>query len=134
MLLFDVSTPYKLQHLLGDRFWGEDLDDIGYLWQNRYFAAGCRVDMHLSIFVREPGGLYQKITEEQTQYGHTRAKLTALLLAAGFADVAFTGDRTLQAPAAKEKTLAHCRHQEGAITFWIPYCTLHYKTAPCAAC
>ena len=36
-LFFDVSTPYKLEHLLGSQFMGEDRRDVTYMWQNRYF-------------------------------------------------------------------------------------------------
>ena len=102
-LVFDVSTPYKLKHLLGDNFLGEDEGDIAFLWQNRLLAKGCRVDMRLTIFRREPDGRYARIAEEQTQYGHSFASLEAQLLAAGFADVRLYGDRTLEPPSDTEK-------------------------------
>ena len=51
-LFFDVSTPYKLEHLLGSQFMGEDRRDVTYMWQNRYFPERQQVEMHLAIFVR----------------------------------------------------------------------------------
>lgn len=55
-LFFDVSTPYKLEHLLGSQFMGEDRRDVTYMWQNRYFPERQQVEMHLAIFVKEPDG------------------------------------------------------------------------------
>lgn len=52
-LFFDVSTPYKLEHLLGSQFMGEDRRDVTYMWQNRYFPERQQVEMHLAIFVKE---------------------------------------------------------------------------------
>ena len=102
-LIFDVSTPYKLEHLLGNGFLGEDEGDIAYLWQNRFHSRGCRVEMRLVIFRREEDGTYVRIEEEQTQYGHSKAALKQELQAAGFTQIDVYGDRTLQAPAPMEK-------------------------------
>jgi len=102
-LVFDVSTPYKLKTQLGNRTLTRDADDIAYLWQNRYTEKNRRVDMSLSIFWRQPNGLYERVLEEQTQYGYTRGALEHLLQDAGFADIAVYGDRTLAAPRAAEK-------------------------------
>ena len=102
-LVFDVSTPYKLRNILGSHALCEETEGVTYFWQNSYTARGCRVDMHLSIFVKAKDGLYQKITEDQTQYGYTQATLEKLLLDAGFADIAVYGDQTLAAPKAAEK-------------------------------
>ncbi len=102
-LIFDVSTPWKLQNVLGSNTHGEDLNDVAYLWTNRYYSSSCRVEMRLSIFKREKDGHYGRIVEEQTQYGYTLKQLTALLEAEGFADVRAYGDRVLDAPKPDEK-------------------------------
>lgn len=102
-LVFDVSTPWKLKNVLGDNVHGEDLGDVAYLWKNSFHAKACSVEMSLVIFRREPDGRYERIVEEQTQYGYTLERLEALLLDAGFADVQAYGDRTAAAPAPREK-------------------------------
>ena len=102
-LIFDVSTPYKLQTLLGNRLLYEDADDVTYLWKNTYTETGCRVDMSLTIFQRETSGLYTRILEDQTQYGYTQGVLERLLQEAGFGDIAVYGDRTAEPPRATEK-------------------------------
>ncbi len=103
VLLFDVSTPWKLQTILGNHTHGEDAGDIAYLWQNHYDDPTCRVEMQLTIFRREQDGRYTRIEEEQTQYGYTLAQLRSLLEAEGFTDIRAYGDKTLHAPKPNEK-------------------------------
>ena len=101
-LIFDLSTPYKLKNVLGNHTHGEEAEDITYLWTNRLTPKPCRVDMRLVIFRQEADNRYSRITEEQSQYGYTPERLTALLEAADFTDVRVYGDRTLDAPKPKE--------------------------------
>ena len=101
--VLDVSTPYKLEHVLGDHFMGEDTEDITYLWQNRFSRSKQLLDMELAIFVRQKDGSYQRIQERQTQYVHTSETLTRLLQTAGFTDVVFYGDRSMSPPGAHEE-------------------------------
>lgn len=104
-LIFDVSTLYKMKHILGDRSLCEDGEDVVYFWKNRFYEKECRVEMTLTIFKREAGGLYSRITEEQTQYGYTAAALRQLLLKAGFTDIGVYGDRTTDAPTAAARRI-----------------------------
>jgi ubiquinone/menaquinone biosynthesis C-methylase UbiE len=101
-LVFDVSTPYKLKSVLGNRSLCEEAEDVSYMWRNSFNAKACRVEMNLTIFRRAAGGLYEKITEDQVQYGYTQAALKALLLEAGFTAIDVYGDRTFGAPKAVE--------------------------------
>ena len=105
-LFFDVSTPYKLEHLLGSQFMGEDRRDVTYMWQNRYFPERQQVEMHLAIFVKEPDGRYRRIDEEQVQRAYQAEKLVALLQSIGFVDVRVFGTNALTHPAPEE----HRRH------------------------
>ena len=100
-LIFDLSTPYKLENTLGNNALGSQEEDIAYIWQNAWHARTRTVDMNLSIFVREADGRYARLEESQRQRAYSREELTESLNEAGFADVRFYGDRTLRAPAAK---------------------------------
>ena len=101
-LFFDVSTPYKLEHLLGSQFMGEDRRDVTYMWQNRYFPERQQVEMHLAIFVKEQDGRYRRIDEEQVQRAYQAEKLVALLQSIGFVDVRVFGTNALTHPAPEE--------------------------------
>ena len=101
-LLFDVSTPYKLRHLLGNEMICEDREHITYLWQNRYSERTGTVDMRLCIFVAQPDGTYRRIDEEQRQRAWERSSLVQALEKSGFRGVHIYGNGTLESPKEKE--------------------------------
>ncbi len=97
-LFLDVSTPYKLELVLGDHFIGDETADVAYLWQNRYNRAQQYVDLDLAIFVRQHDETYLRIGERQRQYAHSAELLTQLLEGVGFTDVRVFGDKRLEDP------------------------------------
>lgn len=102
-LIFDLSTPYKLQHVLGDNIICDETADIAYLWKNLYHPSKRSVDMALSIFVRQQGESYLRISEQQTQYAHELPTLTGLLARSGFVEIRCYGDRRMEPPEPQEK-------------------------------
>jgi ubiquinone/menaquinone biosynthesis C-methylase UbiE len=102
-LIFDLSTPYKLEHILGDSFLGDETEEIAYLWRNHYSKSRLLVELDLAIFLRQKDGSYQRIAEHQKQFVHTSSSLTKLLRTAGFVDIVFYGDKHMEAPGAREK-------------------------------
>ena len=99
-LAFDISSQYKLSRTLGDSFFGEERDDVAYLWSNRFDSAAQTVDMDLTFFVRERGELFRRFSETHTQKAHAPEHLKALLLASGFSNIIVFGDRTFDPPQA----------------------------------
>ena len=97
-LFVDLSTPYKLEHVLGNHFIGDETPDIAYLWQNRYNRAQGYVDLNLAIFVRQKDETYLRIGEQQRQYAHSAQLLTELMEAVGFTDIRLYGDKKLSPP------------------------------------
>ena len=101
-LAFDVSSAYKLEHVLGNGFFGEERDDVAYLWSNRFDEERRTVTMDLTFFVRQSDGLYRRFTEVHVQKAHEPEHLEALLTENGFTDVQVFGDRTFEPPEADE--------------------------------
>ncbi|MBR1822370.1 MAG: class I SAM-dependent methyltransferase [Clostridia bacterium] len=97
-LVFDISSPWKLKHTLGDNFFGEERDDIAYLWSNRFDGEAGTVTMDLTFFVRQSNGLYLRFSEIHTQKSHEPEHLRALLLKNGFTNVQIFGDQTFEPP------------------------------------
>lgn len=97
-LAFDISSPWKLRNTLGDAFFGEDREDVTYLWSNRFDAAARTVTMDLTFFARETDGRYRRFDEIHVQKAHEPAALQALLEANGFTDVRVFGNRTFDPP------------------------------------
>lgn len=103
VLIFDVSTPYKLQHILCEQgLRCEDTDDITYIWQNTWNERTQTVDMDLCFFVKDQDEKYRRIDESQHQRAFDMQTLKTLLQRAGFCMTAFFGDRTLVEPTEKE--------------------------------
>lgn len=98
VLALDVSTPYKLENILGNNTLGCQDEDISYVWQNSYRPRTRVVDMRLSIFVRQDTGAYLRFEETQTQRAHTQEEISQYLENTGFTAVRFYGETALRAP------------------------------------
>ena len=90
--IFDVSTPYKLKHILCSGLLGEDREDITYLWQNTWHEKRQIVELDLTFFVREEDGKYRRIDERQHQRAWNQQTLKETLWRAGFRAVSLYGD------------------------------------------
>ena len=94
-LIFDVSTPYKLQHVLCSGLMAEDRENITYMWQNTWNERQRTVSLDLVFFVREKDNQYRRIEEHQKQRAWDEKTLKENLWHAGFRAVSIYGDYTL---------------------------------------
>ena len=101
-LAFDMSSAWKLEHTLGNGFFGEERDDVAYLWSNAWDPVARTVTMDLTFFVREDDGRYRRFTEVHVQKAHEAGHVAELLGEAGFSGIEVFGDRTFDAPGERE--------------------------------
>ena len=97
-LLFDVSTPYKLKHILCSGLMGEDRENLTYIWQNTWHDKRSVVEMDLIFFVLDPDGKYRRMEEHQQQRAWDEKTMKEALWHAGFRGVSIYGDYSLNAP------------------------------------
>ena len=102
VLAFDISSPWKLRNVLGNGFFGEERDDVAYLWSNHFDEASGTVKMDLTFFVREREELFRRFTEVHVQKAHDPEHLAALLTANGFSQAEIYGDKTFAPPTERE--------------------------------
>ncbi len=95
-LAFDVSTAHKFITRLDGRAYGEDLDDLCYLWTNVFDESAALCHMDLTLFLRQENGLYAKYAEAHTQRAHGEDELGAWLREAGFASIEFFSETTME--------------------------------------
>ena len=88
--------------MLGDNFFGEERDDVAYLWFNRWDEQRRTVRMDLTFFRREDGGLYRRFSETHVQRAHDPLQLGRILTQCGFSGIEIYGDRTFESPRADE--------------------------------
>lgn len=86
ILLFDISSNYKIRTILGNNTFTEETDDYAYIWKNAYDPLTKLCEMDLTCFVKE-GEHYDRFSETHIQRAHSVAELTNLLEAAGFVDI-----------------------------------------------
>lgn len=106
---FDISAPAKLNAMAGQMY-GEDREDITYLWMNELHSEKQLLDMSLTFFVRQQDGLYRRFAERHVQRIHRPDELIPLMETCGFTDVqAFSGTTTLPCTPQDERIhfLAH---------------------------
>ncbi len=109
-LAFDISSAYKLRHVLGDAFFGEEREEVAYLWQNA--LEGDVVRMDITFFLRQPNGLYRRVCEVHRQRAHEVEHLSALLTECGFGQIDVWGDRRFEAPTPEELRVHFCAIRE----------------------
>ena len=102
-LAFDISSPHTLRHTLGNNFFGEERDDVAYLWQNS--LEGDIVTMDLTFFLRESDGRYRRAAETHRQRAHEPEQLRHMLEECGFEKIEIFGDQSFQAPEPEEKRI-----------------------------
>lgn len=81
--VFDLSTPYKLEHVLGNHTFAENHEDFAYIWENHYQASLSRLDFEFSLFVEVDEDLFERHTECHTQHAHRDTIICEKALAAG---------------------------------------------------
>ena len=104
-LAFDISSRHKLEVRLGNAFFGEERDEIAYLWENRLDAERHLIRMDVTFFVRDADGRYRRFQEEHVQRAHGEEELVRLLREEGFSGIEVFGDRTFAPPAEGEERL-----------------------------
>lgn len=105
LLLFDVSSEYKLENILGCQTYGEDEPDCTYLWQNCYDPRSKLLEMRLAFFIPDGQGKYTRFDERHIQRAHPVSELTSSLERAGFTIVGIFHAFTTEQPTATSERI-----------------------------
>ncbi|WP_082989417.1 class I SAM-dependent DNA methyltransferase [Christensenella intestinihominis] len=108
VFLFDISSAYKLRHILGNEFYYDDGEDETCFWQNRFNEKSKTVRMELTIFIRRDGASYERQDETHVQRAWERAEIERMLRDAGFAEVTAYGFLSGNEPERKEERIQFC--------------------------
>ncbi|MBP7176730.1 MAG: class I SAM-dependent methyltransferase [Thermoclostridium sp.] len=98
LFVFDMNTPYKLEHVLGNNLFYEIRDDITYLWRNQYLPKEKKCIFDLTFFVKEGEDIYRRLEEEQQEKAWAVEEIQRLLKKAGLELVGMYGEFTESAP------------------------------------
>ena len=91
VLIFDISSAYKLKMVLGNQVYTQTEKGITYIWENFYDSKKKSVDIKMTFFAPNGNSSYCKSEDYQTQYAFEREQIERLLLASGFKSVKVFG-------------------------------------------
>lgn len=110
IFIFDISSFYKLSTILGDNMYGENRENISYMWQNYFDDEQNLVEMELTFFVADEGGKFDKYEEVHLQRAYTEEEIIKILNKAGFSKIKVYGDFTFEYPSEdSERIFFICR-------------------------
>ena len=81
VFLFDMNTPYKHKHVLGENAFTFEEEDASCVWRNHYSAEDRRVEITVDIDYRETG---EHFHEQFYEYTYDLAAIRAALERHGF--------------------------------------------------
>ncbi len=83
MLLFDISSKYKLANVLDCNTFAEDDGERAYIWKNCYDPESRLISMELSFYEKQ-GDMYRRFEEKHIQRAHEEDELIRAMERAGF--------------------------------------------------
>lgn len=87
IFLFDAHTPYKMTHVFNRQLYGENGEELSYLWFCEPGEFPLSVYHTLTFFVKNGTGLYERRDEEQCQRTFPPEYYKKWLEQAGFTNV-----------------------------------------------
>jgi len=70
LLIFDMSSDYKLKHVLGDNVFTETSEDVAFIWENYYDSESKILEFDLALFIRE-NNVYVRTDEVHKQRAYS---------------------------------------------------------------
>ncbi len=93
IFIFDVTTPYKYQHILADNAFVCEYDDLFLTWQNYYTKKTALCDFYLTFFIKN-GDHWHRVDETQRQRKYDLKRLEKMLKETGFTVLETISDLT----------------------------------------
>jgi len=90
-LVFDISSQYKLENVLGNNTYGESFDDMVYLWENFYDKDQKLINMEINFFEKS-GKTYKRFSETHIQKAYTAQEIKELLQKIGYENIKIYAD------------------------------------------
>ena len=108
VLVFDVSSAYKLKSVLAGHVFSETKENITYIWQN--FREGSRLFIDFTVFSPQ-GATYIKTSETQVQFVRPASYYSRALQNAGFTQIQQYAYYTKDAPTKRTQRILFAAHK-----------------------
>lgn len=97
VFIFDISSYYKIKNILGNNTFGENLEDICYLWENYFDEGSNTIEMDLTFFIQD-GKYYKKEEEYHVQRAYEVEEIIKILNQLDFKDIKVYDGFTFDSP------------------------------------
>lgn len=91
-LIFDISTDYKYNHILGNNTFVYENEDIFYVWENSLDEDRKMISMEINFFKKYENDKYKRIIEMQMQKIHDIDEIKKMLKDIGFKNIQIYDD------------------------------------------
>lgn len=86
VLLFDISSRYKLKDIMDEQVFFDDAEESACIWQNTFDDEHNALLLDITLFIKR-GKLFERYSEQHIQYVHDVKKIKDIILEAGFSNV-----------------------------------------------
>lgn len=86
LLVFDISSYYKLSSVLGNNIMADTGEDISLIWYNKFIKKDNTLEMNLTFFIKE-GNYYKRSDETHLQKAYQQDEIIELLTECNFTNV-----------------------------------------------
>ena len=83
LFIFDLNTEYKYREILGEQTIAENREEGSFIWENYYDEESMINEYDLTLFVKEPSGLYRKEEENHFQRAYSLGTIRELVKRSG---------------------------------------------------
>jgi ubiquinone/menaquinone biosynthesis C-methylase UbiE len=98
LLLFDVHSTYKMEHVFASQTFANNDEEISYIWNCFPGDVPYSVEHELTFFVHQSDGMYQRFDELHIQRTYEVDQYKQWLTSAGFKIVEISADFTDERP------------------------------------
>lgn len=92
LFVFDLTTPFQYEAVLGENSFCESRDEAAFLWEN-FFDEESRINEYdLTLFVRDEGEHYRRFVETHYQRAWSPDEVKALLEKSGLELIGIFGE------------------------------------------
>ena len=97
ILIFDISSYYKLSTILGNKTMADTAEDLSLIWLNHFVKETRLLEMNLTIFKKQ-GDCYKRIEETQMQKAWKMGEIIELLNECGYLNISAYSSQGLTPP------------------------------------
>lgn len=97
ILIFDISSYYKLSSILGNRTMADPGEELSLIWLNHFDKETQLLEMNLTIFEKQED-YYERIEETQIQRAWKTEEMLDMLKDSGFSNISTYSSKGLTPP------------------------------------